>query len=267
MSVDRLGPSQRSAHGRPTDAAWSLPENASCQCASGALAEAIGAMMPRRVEWSLHPVDLNSPQVQVPDSEYTRTLAPRRLAEFAAGRAAARGPLARLGCYSTAVRRGAKGEPLWPRGIVGSISHSRSFGLAAVARWRHFAALGVDLENDFPLGDPVHALVCAQDELEESLRGSPYGAGTTAKILFSVKESLFKAYFPTTRFVLDFLDARVSLDWAGQRCRAELVSTSTPGLHGKRAFEGSFAVAGDHVVSAVTVSRADLSARPAGGAI
>jgi 4'-phosphopantetheinyl transferase EntD len=56
-----------------------------------------------------------------------------RLREFATGRSCARQALAGLGLAPAPILRGAKREPLWPAGIVGSITHCRGYRAAAVA--------------------------------------------------------------------------------------------------------------------------------------
>jgi hypothetical protein len=62
---------------------------------------------------------------------------PRRRAEFAAGRACARAALRRLGINGWPLLVGSKREPLWPAGVVGSITHTDGLVAAAVSRRPH----------------------------------------------------------------------------------------------------------------------------------
>src|SRR4051794_32188529 len=71
----------------------------------------------------------------------------RRRRDFAAGRHAAREALIRLGIDGGSLLRGAGGEPLWPPGIAGSISHSADYAVAAAARKSDFDYVGVDIED------------------------------------------------------------------------------------------------------------------------
>ena len=75
-----------------------------------------------------------------------RTADPRRRAEFTAGRACARTALARLGLPAAPVLAGRAGEPRWPAGVTGSITHCAGYRACAVARTADLAALGIDAE-------------------------------------------------------------------------------------------------------------------------
>src|SRR5207244_6786257 len=82
------------------------------------------------------------------------------------GRAAAREALARLGHVGDEpIGRGAGGEPLWPEGIVGAISHSGELAVAVVGRRTDFAGIGIDLERRSPgLSERGARLVCTPSE-------------------------------------------------------------------------------------------------------
>src|SRR5260370_20887260 len=71
----------------------------------------------------------------LPEEEHlvAKAVAKRRR-EGTNARTCARRALARLGIAETAIRRGAKGEPLWPAGVVGSITHTTGYFAAAVAQ-------------------------------------------------------------------------------------------------------------------------------------
>src|SRR5712692_10349689 len=71
----------------------------------------------------------------------------RRRVYFSMGRAAARDALAEFGIYSVAIERGPSGEPLWPDGIVGAISHAGDVAIAIVGRQNKYAGLGIDIEQ------------------------------------------------------------------------------------------------------------------------
>ncbi|MFL5884840.1 MAG: 4'-phosphopantetheinyl transferase, partial [Thermoleophilaceae bacterium] len=72
-----------------------------------------------------------------------RAVAKRRN-EFVTGRALARRALSTLGVAPVAIGRGARGQPLWPGGIVGSITHCRGYRACAVARFDEIASVGID---------------------------------------------------------------------------------------------------------------------------
>jgi 4'-phosphopantetheinyl transferase EntD len=132
---------------------------------------------------------------------------------FALGRAAARDALRQLGVDAVAIGRGTGGEPLWPAGVVGAISHSRDLAVAVAARRADYVGLGLDVE-ELARGLPVRAarLVCRPSEMAWIEEGS---ATERLTMLFSAKEAIFKALYPIERVWLDFADA--DLTWRGDR--------------------------------------------------
>lgn len=80
---------------------------------------------------------------------------PARQREFATGRACARAALAQIGQPAGPLIRGAEGEPMWPSGVVGSITHCVRYRAAAVARRRDILALGIDAEPHLPMPDSL----------------------------------------------------------------------------------------------------------------
>lgn len=148
---------------------------------------------------------------------------PSRRREFATGRSCARAGLVRLGLPPTAVGRGDRGAPQWPPGVVGSITHCAGYRAAAVAHAADALALGIDAEPDGPLPADVLPLISSASErgaLADLARGCPGVAWD--RLLFSAKESVYKAWFPLQWTFLDFTEAEVRFDPAG-RFRARLL--------------------------------------------
>ncbi len=138
-----------------------------------------------------------------------RAVAVRRVL-FALGRAAARDALGELGVHGVAVPRGADGAPIWPEGIVGAISHTRDVAVAVAGSRTDYMGLGVDLEElDRGIREDIARLVCRPSEVDW-VRG---GKGTDRLLmLFSAKESIFKALYPIQRVWLGFSDAELTWD-------------------------------------------------------
>src|SRR6266545_1189255 len=85
---------------------------------------------------------------QTPDIRIPRELenaVSRRQAEFLAGRYAAELALANLGITGV-VERASNGAPLWPQGVVGSITHGGGLVAAVVGSASHYAGIGIDAE-------------------------------------------------------------------------------------------------------------------------
>jgi enterobactin synthetase component D len=139
----------------------------------------------------------------------------KRQREFLAGRWCAEEALQRLGAGSTHVAMAEDRAPIWPDGVVGSITHTGNFAAAAVAWAADIAGVGIDSEE---IIDPAAAHdiadICMVDEamLFEPAHGRSFCEFCT--LVFSAKEAVFKCLFPLTRKFLEFSDVRItSLDW------------------------------------------------------
>jgi 4'-phosphopantetheinyl transferase EntD len=104
-----------------------------------------------------------------------------------AGRAAAAAALERAGCPDITVRRRSDGAPVFPGGLVGSITHTRHVAVAAVARG--LCGIGVDLETADMRPDAADVLL---DHVEQD-RLWPSGDLQTLRWLMVAKEAGFKA--------------------------------------------------------------------------
>src|SRR5215471_17196874 len=92
------------------------------------------------------------------------TADPVRRSEFAAGRAVAHAALARLPAPAGPILPGRAGEPRWPDGVVGSITHCAGYRACAVAPARGMAAIGIDAEPCLTLADGLLAAVAGAAE-------------------------------------------------------------------------------------------------------
>jgi 4'-phosphopantetheinyl transferase EntD len=133
-----------------------------------------------------------------------------RQQEFRNGRACAHLALQKLGRRTAPVLRGKNREPLWPTGTVGSISHNCAFAAAAVGSSDVCAAIGLDVENDAALGPSFAHRVCSPRELERCAELGP--SEELATVVFSAKESAYKAQFPLSKAVLFWRDLEVLLE-------------------------------------------------------
>ncbi|MFF4399726.1 4'-phosphopantetheinyl transferase [Streptomyces sp. NPDC001480] len=173
--------------------------------------------------------------------------------EFAAGRTCARRAMRALGRPAAAIPIGTHREPVWPRGVVGSITHCRGYCAAAVALERDLASLGIDGEPHDGLPSGVLQAVTIPAEAA-ALDDLPRGRVHWDRVLFSAKESVYKAWFPLTRKWLDFTDVLLTVDpseetFHGRLAEPALDPTAPAG------FDGRFAVRAGLVLTAVTVAR------------
>jgi 4'-phosphopantetheinyl transferase EntD len=140
----------------------------------------------------------------------------KRRREFTTARLCAREALQALGFPACPIPTGERGEPLWPAGALGSITHCAAYRAAAVARSSDILTLGIDAEPNAPLPDGLVGDIARPEELP-LLRGLRADTPEVHwdRLLFSAKESIYKAWFPLARRWLGFEDAEVRLDPAG----------------------------------------------------
>ena len=143
------------------------------------------------------------------EERFTAQMVERRLQEFQHGRSCARLALSMLGQPPGPVGRGKHREPLWPAGFIGSISHAGDHAAAAVAATDLFLGIGLDMEFADPIEDCLIASICRPDEIGRVDDGEDIGY--RAKLLFSIKESIYKCMWPLIRQFVDFTEIEVRL--------------------------------------------------------
>jgi 4'-phosphopantetheinyl transferase EntD len=184
----------------------------------------------------------------------TKAVAKRRL-EFTTVRACARAALAELGVPPAPILPGLRGAPGWPDGVVGSMTHCAGYRAAAVAWHRSAASIGIDAEPHGPLPDGVLAAIARPEEqgwLAELARSAP--GVHWDRLLFSMKESVYKAWFPLTGRWLGFEEASVTVDPEAATFIARL-QVAGPVLGGRELteFSGRYGVSDGLVVTTIVV--------------
>ena len=146
----------------------------------------------------------------------------RRL-EFAAGRNLARRALASFGYADASLPANANRVPVWPRGVVGSITHTSSHAAAAVGSTADgIAAIGIDLEPAEDLDRDVWPLVLTPTEQHNIENCSGGLRDFLAKLHFSAKECTFKCQYTLSNQMLDFIDCELAFELDQQRFSATL---------------------------------------------
>ncbi len=188
----------------------------------------------------------------------------KRRREFTAGRYCARTALGKLGIAPAPILTGERGAPRWPPGIVGSITHCDGYRAAVVARASDVTAIGLDAEPNHPLPGGVLDIVSLATERTRLAALAAAGPGICwDRLLFSAKESIYKAWFPLTRRWLGFEEADVTIETDGTftaRLLAPAAPEEPPGQpHGQvppTSFAGRWLAGGGLVLTAVSVPRA-----------
>lgn len=179
----------------------------------------------------------------------------KRRREFVTARACARDALARLGLPPQPLPSGSRGEPIWPDGIVGSITHCAGYRACAVASGRELSTIGVDAELAEPLPAGLVGDIALPEERRAIERLAAADPGVSwDRLLFSIKESIYKAWFPLARSWLGFEDASVSIDRERGSFAAHLLVPG-PTLNGRKldGFNGRWLAAEGLLLSAIAV--------------
>ncbi|MPY64142.1 4'-phosphopantetheinyl transferase family protein [Streptomyces spongiae] len=184
---------------------------------------------------------------------------PKRRKEFTAVRACARSAMEKLGVPAQAVLPGERGAPAWPDGLVGSMTHCEGYCAAALVRATDLVSLGIDAEPHLPLPDGVlDAIALPTEETRLRRLNTDRPSVHWDRLLFSAKESVYKAWFPLTAQWLDFSEADIDViadrDAGSGTFHARLlVPGPVVGGHRIGSFEGRWTVRRGLVATAVSV--------------
>jgi 4'-phosphopantetheinyl transferase EntD len=150
----------------------------------------------------------NSLNVKFPES--LRNSVNKRQAEFLAGRFSAKHALEGIGITHFDIEIGCNRQPLWPAGIVGSITHTHDTVLCIVARKTDYSSLGIDTEHilNEKTAREISKNILTQREVNV-LTAHCQNFNKICTLAFSAKESLFKAIYCRVNEYFDFLDVEI----------------------------------------------------------
>ncbi|MEU9132631.1 4'-phosphopantetheinyl transferase superfamily protein [Kitasatospora sp. NPDC048540] len=200
----------------------------------------IEQLLPPGASWAEAFDDLADAPLLPGEEELVAKAVPARRREVATVRACARRALGALGLPPVPILRGERGAPRWPEGVVGSMTHCAGYRAAVVARAGDLRTVGIDAEPHEPLPDDVLEVVALPQEhsrIAELTAERP--AVHWDRLLFSAKESVYKAWFPLTRRFLEFEEADITLEVDGTWSARLLVDGTTAdggpllGFHGR----------------------------------
>ncbi len=172
------------------------------------------------------------------ENEIIKKAIPKRAHEFSAGRMCARKCLYSFGIENFEILQGKFGEPLWPNGITGSITHHSGMAIAVSMPLKH-GYLGIDIV-DLSENLPEPAAVLSEIELEGAIFKN---VENTELLLFSMKESVIKILSPLLQEYVEFRDIEIKFDddAAKVKFRAENINIDLFWLcHGQYAFTMAF---------------------------
>ena len=176
--------------------------------------------------------------LQVPSWLHEATL--KRKSRYLAGRYLARLGLKTLDATAFDVRTGSNGEPIWPNGFVGSISHSGNSTVCAIVDDPSYL-VGIDIE-EIVSQEMYHKIIHQITNREERALLSRWtDKATMLTAIFSGKESLFKALFEPAQRIFGFRAVQL-INWDANILCFELKQDLAPGFERGRRLHCGFAL-------------------------
>lgn len=182
----------------------------------------------------------------------------KRRREFTTARHCARLAMDQLGVESGPIMRGERGAPVWPRGVVGSLTHCDGYRGAVLAYAMQVRSLGIDAEPDAPLPDGVLPAVSLERERAWLASTDQADGLNRDRLLFCAKEATYKAWFPLTGRWLGFEDAHITFeqtdDTSGTFHSDLLISGVTLDGPPLASFDGRWLVSDGLILTAISVA-------------
>jgi len=166
----------------------------------------------------------------------------KRKAEFLCGRYTAQQALYSLGLGKQEIAIGANRAPIFPEGVIGSISHTGNTAISIVALDTRAQYLGIDIESiiSLDLFHKLHKQIISPDE-KHLLKQSDLSTETAFTVTYSAKESVFKALHPSVGKYFDFHAARLNkICTRTQKVELELTEDLAPSFTSGTIVSGEF---------------------------
>lgn len=162
--------------------------------------------------WRLRKIVEGTPLVLLPGIPEKASLS--RQLSFLAGRLCVEYLFTRQGAPTLVqVDVGASGEPLWPEGWTGSITHTNELAFAVAMRRNSALDVGIDAETIFDEPSLIAVMATCVSSGEHALVDATGNTRLAATVLFTAKEAYYKAIYRQVRRVVDFREvALTSLD-------------------------------------------------------
>lgn len=134
----------------------------------------------------------------------------KRKAEYLAGRFCAKQVLSSLNIHPCDILSGNDRAPIWPDNIIGSITHTQGIAMAMACHHADIAGIGIDIEQ--LMSDKQE-----QELQKQILHPEEYSQfkqlaeqiSHPLTIVFSAKESIFKALYPSVKQFFGFEAAKL----------------------------------------------------------
>lgn len=144
-------------------------------------------------------------------------------------------------------------SPDWPQEVIGSISHNQYWVGAAVSKSESLLGIGIDFEV---MGRTKLELARYIRSSEDLKTHHSLNDNELLTLIFSAKESLYKALYPTAKCFFGFETAAVrEIDISNGTFKIDLISkiSSSLGPSGRFHFEGRFKVIGKSCLTVLEI--------------
>ncbi|NUF82515.1 4'-phosphopantetheinyl transferase family protein [Acinetobacter seifertii] len=148
--------------------------------------------------------------------------------------------------------------PIWPSHVLGSISHSQNNLIVALSS--HAVYLGIDIEHwvtsEFAQESAHLILTPSEFDLWKSKAAEFFDFAHYVSLIFSVKESLYKAVYPTAKQYIDFLEASiVNINFENQTLTLTFLPEIQQRYQLLERYDGGWVVEQDHIMTWVFQAR------------
>ena len=155
-------------------------------------------------------VDFTHPcisQIEIPESLVKAVH--KRKAEYVAGRYCAHQALSLIKIEGS-VGRYSDQSPKWPPCLIGSITHTHYFSMAAVGSSRDYIGVGIDSEMMIPsvkMDSLAEQFITPEEYNLAAICGLP--PEVWLYLVFSAKESIYKSLYPSVKRFFGFFDVKI----------------------------------------------------------
>ncbi|MFV1982154.1 MAG: 4'-phosphopantetheinyl transferase [Thiohalomonadales bacterium] len=103
-------------------------------------------------------------------------------------------------------------EPVWPPGLIGSITHCNGYCAAVVAKLNDITGVGIDAELNTNLKKTIISKTQTDSEIIRNSELLSENNICINKLVFSAKESVFKFIHPFIMKYINFKDIEICVD-------------------------------------------------------
>lgn len=155
--------------------------------------------------------------------------------------------------YSVTPGANKDGSVKWPKGLTGSITHSKGIALAVVGKTTNFDSIGVDVEKIVSI-ERAYKLISRIATENEHRTFNNISQEVLFSIIFSSKEAVFKALYPLTGNKFYFKDVKItSIDLENHSLQLKLLKNLSPQHIAGNIYKVVFFTNYEYIVSLVCI--------------